>query len=373
MGARGALFRGKALYDHPGTEELFVQAMRENCAFQYARCPEYRAILDQAGFRPEQLQGPEDLGELPPIPTLYFKRHHLSSMAGKHALFHTTSSGTSGRRSEVNFDFGALLCDLAMSLRACGTHGLISPRPTRYVILGYQPHRGNHMGVMKSAFLSTFLAPAVKRTYALRFREGEYRLDQEGLVEELRRCARQRHPVRLIGFPSYLHFLMQELEHRGLRFPMPSGSKILLGGGWKQFYRQQVDKPQLYAEVKERLDIPEAAIHEVFSVVEHPIIYWDCPRHHFHIPVYSRVLIRDVRTLKPLPYGQPGLVNLMTPLLKSAPLMSILTDDLGVLHPGESCGCGCAAAWLEVLGRVGMTEIKTCAAGAEEYQRGERE
>ena len=133
-----------------------------------------------------------------------------------------------------------------------------------------------------------------------------------------------------------------------------------------------MDKPQLYAEVLDRLSIPEEAVHEVFSVVEHPIIYWDCPRHHFHVPVFSRVVIRDPETLEPLPYGRPGLVDLMTPLLKSAPLLSILTDDLGVLHPGESCGCGCGAPWLEVLGRVGMSEIKTCAAGAEEYQRGER-
>ena len=369
MGARGTLFFRGALYDHPGTEDLFLAAMRENCAFQYRNCPEYRAILDRACFSPDQLRGREDLYRLPPIPTLFFKRHRLRSMRG--GLFHTTSSGTSGRQSRVDFDLGALLCDLAMSLRACCAHGLISPRPTRYVILGYQPHRGNHMGVMKSAFLSTFLAPAVRRTYALTFREGEYRLDMEGLVAELRRCAGQRCPVRLIGFPSYLHFLMQELEHRGLRLPMPPGSKVLLGGGWKQFYRQQVDKPQLYAEVLDRLSIPEEAVHEVFSVVEHPIIYWDCPRHHFHVPVFSRVVIRDPETLEPLPYGRPGLVDLMTPLLKSAPLLSILTDDLGVLHPGESCGCGCGAPWLEVLGRVGMSEIKTCAAGAEEYQRGE--
>ena len=144
---------------------------------------------------------------------------------------------------------------------------------------------------------------------------------------------------------------------------------VLLGGGWKQFYKQKVDKSQLYREVWEQLGIPEGQIREVFSVVEHPIIYWDCPAHHFHIPIYSRVIIRDINTLEPLPEGQVGLVNLMTPLLKSAPLLSIMTDDLGVLHGGGSCSCGCRAPWLEIIGRVGMVDIKTCAAGAEDRRR----
>ena len=79
---------------------------------------------------------------------------------------------------------------------------------------------------------------------------------------------------------------------------------VLLGGGWKQFYKRKVDKSQLYREVWEQLGIPEGQIREVFSVVEHPIIYWDCPAHHFHIPIYSRVIIRDINTLEPLPEGQ---------------------------------------------------------------------
>lgn len=370
MGARGALFWARDIYDHPGTDEKFLRAMRENCMFQYQNCSEYRTILEQCKFHPNDLRTYDDLKRLPPLPTVYIKRNRLSSMQGKHFLFKTTSSGTSGKRSEVNFDFGAILCDLTMSLRCCGYYGLISPRPVNYLILGYQPHKSNQMGVMKSAFLSTFLAPAIHRAYALNYRDGGYHLDMDGLIEQLRRYERQRHPVRLIGFPSYLHFLMEELAKRGLRLKLPKGSKVMLGGGWKQHYRQAVDKPSLYAEILEYVGIPENQIREVFSVVEHPIIYWDCPHHHFHIPVYSRVIIRDVQTLEPLPYGQMGLVNLLTPLLKSAPLMSIITDDLGVLHEGASCGCGNPAPWLELIGRVGMTDIKTCAAGAEDYTKG---
>ena len=261
------------------------------------------------------------------------------------------------------------MCDLAMALRTSWFYHLFSLRPTNYLMLGYQPHRGNHMGVMKSAFLSTLLAPAIHREYALKFRSGKYEVDMDGIIRALQRYSRSRHPVRIIGFPSYLHFLMEELARRKICLTLPEGSMVLLGGGWKQFYKQKVDKSQLYREVWEQLGIPEGQIREVFSVVEHPIIYWDCPAHHFHIPIYSRVIIRDINTLEPLPEGQVGLVNLMKPLLKSAPLLSIMTDDLGVLHGSGSCSCRCRAPWLEIIGRVGMVDIKTCAAGAEDRRR----
>ena len=62
--------------------------------------------------------------------------------------------------------------------------------------------------------------------------------------------------------------------------------------------------------------------------------------------------------------GQVGLVNLITPLIKATPVTSVMTDDLGYLSPGENCGCGISTPYLTILGRVGLNDITTCAAGA---------
>lgn len=59
--------------------------------------------------------------------------------------------------------------------------------------------------------------------------------------------------------------------------------------------------------------------------------------HHFHVPVYSQVIIRDIKTMEPLGYGRPGLVNLITPMIKAVPILSVMTDDVGVLHVGKEC------------------------------------
>ena len=117
--------------------------------------------------------------------------------------------------------------------------------------------------------------------------------------------------------------------------------------------------------VEEILGIPPERCWEFFGAVEHPILYTTCKNHHFHVPIYSRIIIRDVDTFEEVPHGTAGLVNLMTPLVKSAPVHSIMTDDLGILHDGSECGCGINAPYLEILGRVGMEDITTCAAGAE--------
>ena len=169
-----------------------------------------------------------------------------------------------------------------------------------------------------------------------------------------------------MGFPAYAWFLMKRMDEQGVRVQLPKGSKLMLGGGWKQFYAEEVDKRAFYALAKKVLGLEDRDIIEFFGAVEHPIFYNDCERHHFHIPVYSRVLIRDPETLRPVPNGVPGLVNLISPMDVGTPLLSVMTDDLGVLHDAEECGCGIRTPWLELLGRVGLQDIKTCAAGASE-------
>ncbi len=370
MGARETLFAKRDPFATAETEELFRKAMQENCRFHYANCPEYRQILDAEGFSPEDLQTYADLAKLPPLPTVLFKQHHLTSMPSWRIPVKATSSGTKGRFSKVGLELGALWNGLRMVLRMASYRRLLSLRPVNYVILGYQPHKGNDMAVMKTAFGSTFFAPALHRCYALRYESGQYTADLEHVLECLQRFVRSGHPVRFMGFPSYTWFLLQLMENRSVRLQLPPGSKIMLGGGWKQFYREQVDKPALYALIRRVLGVEEADIIEFFGAVEHPILYCDCPAHHFHVPVYSRVLIRDVRTLEPVPNGTPGLVNLMTPMIKATPLTSIMTDDLGMLHDGSECPCGIRSPYLEIIGRVGLKEIRTCAAGAADILKG---
>ena len=149
---------------------------------------------------------------------------------------------------------------------------------------------------VKTAYGATRFAPALHRAYALKDTGKEYELNIEGIRQALIRYSKQGFPVRFVGFPGYMHFLVKALKENGIRLRLNGHSKVLLGGGWKQFASEGIDKKQLYALVEETLGIKEDRCREFFSAVEHPIAYCDCSHHHFHVPVYSRVVIRDPAT-----------------------------------------------------------------------------
>lgn len=361
---RQRLFWSAHPYDLEGTGEKFLRAVRANCAFHLKRCPEYRSIAQALHFSPDQLQTMEDLAKIPVLPTLFYKRHALFSMPRSRMAMYVTSSGTSGKFSQIGFDWGCVFAEIPMVLHLGWTHGLISPKPAHCVILGYKPHKSNRTGVTRTMYGLTYFSPPISRTYALQYVDGGYVPDLDGVARALDKLGRSVFPTRIVGFPSYLWFGLKRMEELGLRVRLPRGSKILLAGGWKQHYSQQVEKSVLYDLAGRVLGIPEEEIHESFGAVEHPIFYNACKHHHFHIPIYSRVIIRDVNTLEPLPMGRIGLVNLITPLMNATPTTSVMTDDLGYLTPGEACGCGISSPYLTLLGRVGLSDIQTCAAGA---------
>ena len=174
-------------------------------------------------------------------------------------------------------------------------------------------------------------------------------------------------PVRIFGFPSFLYFTVQQMKETGHRpLKLNPKSMTMLGGGWKGYADKQIQKSELYALVEEMLGIPESNCRDGYGSTEHSVPYFECPKHKFHIPVYSRMIIRDVKTLEPLPYGQPGFANFITPHLLSVPAVSVLMGDMAVLHDASECGCGIKTPFMEILGRAGTSKGKSCAITASE-------
>ena len=350
-------------------EEYFWKAMRETCSDFVEHSGEYREICRLYGFSPEQIHSVKDLERIPAIPTAYLKRNGDTVSVPYPRVIEVTSSGTSGKVSRVRYSFTEIFFCGIMSINMGLRHKLVSARPTHYIMLGYQPVRANKMVISKTAYLSSLFAFPISHTYALRYRKGSYHLDLGALIQRIEKLQNQRCPVRIIGFPSYLYFMLDIMQKRGISCRLPRGSKILLGGGWKQFQAREMSKERLCLMAERTLGIQKDQVHEFFGAAEHPVLYCTCPNHHFHIPDYAKVLIRDVRTLEPLERGKTGLINLITPLHFNIPIMSILTDDLGCIHPAEECGCGLKSDYLEILGRVGVQDVKTCSSGAQEYMQ----
>jgi hypothetical protein len=172
-----------------------------------------------------------------------------------------------------------------------------------------------------------------------------------------------------VGFPAFLHRLLLALKEEGVRIRLNRRSLILLGGGWKQFSDATIEKAELYRMAQETLGVPEYRCRDFYSAVEHSVAYAECKNHHLHVPIWSRIIIRDLKTLEPLGYDEPGFLSFVTPLVTSAPLVSVMMGDLAVLRDGRQCGCGIASPYFEVLGRAGATRMRNCAIAADELMR----
>ena len=367
MKHRAKLFLSKDIYNLPATDDVFMDAMKANVAFHMQNCPEYRDILDSFHFDLNSLGGIEDLHKIPPLPTSYLKNHSLLSKPYNKLLIKTTSSGTGGKKTLSGFDIGSGVCGLIMLLKVFRFHHLLSLRPTNYIILGYQPDKSNQTAMAKALKGVTFLAPAKKTAYALVFENGEYQINAEGLLSAVEKFGKQKRPVRIIGFPAYFKMFLDKLTENNTRLALHRHSKIILGGGWKTFFSEEISKDELFRAANQTLSIEPQNFKDHFSTAEHPVNYVSCVNNHFHVPVFSRVIIRDVKTLQPVPMGTPGLLNLVSPLLSSAPFGSIVTDDIAVMKNGSECGCGITSPYFELVGRVGLANVKTCTQAASEF------
>jgi hypothetical protein len=141
---------------------------------------------------------------------------------------------------------------------------------------------------------------------------------------------------------------------------------VLTGGGWKNHQGEEIPK-RVFARFAEKITgLPQANVRDLFGMAEHGIGYVDCEHGRLHVPVYAHAATRDPFTLKVLPPGQPGMLHLWTPLLRSYPSISLLTSDEAIVRP-DPCPCGRPGAGLEIVRRLGLTRYEGCAIRALEY------
>ena len=368
---REKLFRYRKIYDLDGSEELFLAAMRESVEHHRSHCAFYKELIQASGYTTEQLKRIEDIASIPTIPVDFFKTHEVRSIEKDEIKIHATSSGTMGQKSQIFIDKSTLKLGTRMIIKAMLYHKFVSIIPTNYLILGYEPKAGNEMGNVKVLTGMTRLAPAKEKVFAIRSMGDAYKIDYFGVMSALKRYAKQRLPVRIMGFPSYLYMMLTAMKEMNMS-PLKLNKKsiVFTGGGWKKYNDMAIQKEALYALVEEMLGIPSENCRDFYSAVEHSVAYPECRHHRMHVPIWSRVLIRDVNTLEPLGFNQAGFLNFISPLVSSMPLSSVLMGDMAVLRDGSQCGCGITTPYFEILGRAGTHVSKTCATSASELMGG---
>ncbi len=350
----------------PELDLLFVKAFQEILRWHAEHNTFYQTLLEREGFVPETIQTIDDLHRLPFIHANFFKLHETVSVDRETITEHLTSSGTSGQKSQMFFDEWSILSGRRMVDFIYDHNGFNTPeQEANFLLLAYEPHEGFKVGTTNTnIFLTSFARPG-EIFFALRATGGGHEFDRFGTVERLEKFADQNLPVRIHGFPSFMYFTLKQMEEMDISLRLHPESLVMFGGGWKGYGDQQIPKEQLYNLINERLGIPLARIRDAYGSVEHSIPYIECSHHRLHVPVWSRLFVRDVKTLAVVDYGEAGFMNFVTPYITSVPAVSVMMGDMGVPHP-PGCPCGARTPWFEVLGRAGLSRNKSCAVSASE-------
>jgi len=346
-------------------DRLFVDAFKEIITWHKKNNSFYNKLTQN--FNVDKLQSIDDLKELPFIHANFFKMHETLSIDKESIYEHLTSSGTSGQKSQMFFDEWSILSGRRMVEFIYNEIGFNTPdKEANYLLLAYEPLKNFKVGTTNTNIFLTSFAKPKEIFFALRETNGTHEFDRFGTVKKLQEYATQDIPVRIHGFPSFMYFTLMQMKEMQIKLKLHPDSLVMFGGGWKGYANKEIPKEELFGLIHEYLGISLERIRDAYGSVEHSIPYIECKNHKLHLPVWSRLFVRDVKSLEVLDYGQRGFMNFVTPYITSVPAISVMMGDLGVLHPASECFCGAKTPYFEVLGRAGVSQNKSCAVSASE-------
>ncbi|MEG1867056.1 MAG: hypothetical protein RR331_09350 [Bacteroides sp.] len=358
------LFRCNAAFDYSGTCDLFMAAIREMFTFQCTHSPIFKGITEQYHFSINNIKSEEDVLRIPALFVTAFKERRLLNLPESEIVKTFTSSGTTGSKSQINWDQTSMERQAFMRTSIVESYGLANYNQlVNNLIFSYAPAVSGTRGAAHAHNSYAQFAKEKETFYAIdkdKYNEPEFRLD-EG-IKALERFAQSGLPLRITGFPAFGYMTLTELDKRGIHFQFPADSVLFSGGGWKNYTGKTISYAEYTDLVGRVLGIAADRIRDVYGMVEHGVPYVTCEHGHFHIPVYSRVCAISPHTMAILPDGETGLLKLVTPYIRSTPALSIVSTDLG--YVAGHCPCGREGKYLVLKGRGGVKKYAGCGISA---------
>lgn len=315
-------------------------------------CEPYAKILRARGLGEFAIK---DLEDVPFIPVRLFKTHDLSSIGSAEVAKTLTSSGTTGQAVSRIFLDKETASVQSKTLVRIMQNFLGKSRLPMVVV--------DHPGVIanRDAFsargagirgMSTF---GRKIFYALR--DEDMSLDIEGMFKFIEENPDQ--PILFFGFTFMVwEYLLQELVRTDRRISVPQGI-LVHSGGWKKLVDRRVDNKTFKEAVRDRTNISK--VHDFYGMVEQVgSVFVECEAGHLHAPAHSDVIIRSPSTWEALPYGEAGVIQVVSRLPRSYPGHSLLTEDEGMIDGEDDCECGRLGKHFRVFGRIAEAEARGC-------------
>lgn len=344
-------------------EAWMLRQMKTMVAWHEVGCSEYANFVRGGGYK-ETIGNANQLEELPYLPTAIFKRLVLRTSQAPEATTHwkavQSSSTSSGTPSQI-------FVDEATSLRQKTSvqmifNSYLGPERRPYIIFdAMETARGKSSMSARGAAIMSLMGYASQFFFVMDLRDGQLVLNEEKLAQAVQ-AAREAGNFIAYGFTYILYQAHEQLKARGLSFDgFGERSYLIHSGGWKKLQSMAVGKEAFNQFVSSQWALPASQVIDFYGLVEQTgVIYPDCPFGNKHVPYYADVIVRDSHTLKPLPIGQSGLIQLLYLLPLSSPNHSVITDDLGEITGVDDCPCGRKGKSFRFVGRAPKSEVRGC-------------
>lgn len=341
------------------TDNLFMEALREEITYHYEHNDMYRRFCNRKGFDPHH---PFTVEDVPPVSVSVFKElgSQLSSVPQEDLTLTLQSSATSGVPSTVVLDKTTTKRQGKAMVKVVGE--FIGKERKPFLIMDIDPLSASRklLGA-RFAAVTGYLKFASKVGYFLHADEqGIFYFDVNGIRSFLEALPPEQ-PVVVFGFTYilYQNVLMSILKS-GEKIRLPQGSKIIHIGGWKKLESEKIDKNLFNEQLASCFGINPTDVIDIYGFTEQMgLNYPDCPCGYKHASSYVKVLARDTVTREILPAGKEGLLEFVTPVPHSYPGNAVLTDDIGILEESP-CPYGRPGQRFRIVGRLKKAEVRGC-------------
>jgi Acyl-protein synthetase, LuxE len=303
--------------------------------------------------------------------------------AGVHVLY---SSGTSGKLSFVPrgpSTWDSYTANGPSYLMARLQRMSLDLSAMDAVVLGF---RGGRMGIQRAGVEIARWVPRVEYLYDFELRADTLREALRGRTPEesrrvrgtlgagdadgraaayarvlaaCRRATEAGRPVWLFGAPYQVKELCARAETaRAPRFA--PGSVVTLGGGWKSFEGERVERAALAATIEDALGVGAARVMEAYSMVELNSPLMCCEAGRFHVPPLLEPLVYDEALVPQAPGPDvTGVFGFLDPTATSYPGFVVTGDAVRLVR--EPCPCGLVGpAIVGEVRRAPGREVRGC-------------
>ncbi|MFN6559752.1 MAG: acyl-protein synthetase [Nostoc sp. ChiSLP01] len=332
-------------------QAIILEYLNDLTAFHQKNCPGYANILRAFGWGNKRVN---KLEEIPYIPVRLFKEYDLRSIQSEEIVKILISSGTTSTQvsrialdhQTATYQSKALVKILQEYLGHQRLPMLIIDHPN--VIRDPQNFSARGAGIVG---LSTF---GRNHTYLL---NEEMEIDLFVLERFLQTYKGQN--ILLFGFTFMVwQYFYQALEKANITINIPNAT-LIHSGGWKKLQEQAVDNKTFKQCLRSRTGLGK--IYNFYGMVEQVgSVFMEDEDGYLHTPLFADIIVRDPWNWQPLPYGQKGVIEVLSLLPYSYPGHALLTEDLGIIWGEDNSQSRQKGKYFTVEGRIPRSEIRGC-------------